>query len=92
MLPANDARPLIHWAVRGNHPSVAALLLANGVKLDCEHPHDGALLHLAAAHGNAELVEDLISAGANVNQPNSLRSSSKSIVQPLVATWLPGDC
>ena len=62
-----DGVTALHWAsYRGNTNSVKLLLAQPGIKLDETDPDGRTALMTAAEHGDAEIVDMLLNAGANV--------------------------
>ena len=63
----NDDSPPLHYAVLGDHPKVAEILLANGADVDMKRKDGQTPLHTAAEQGHNDIVTLLIDQGADVN-------------------------
>jgi len=66
----NEGTPL-HQAVMGNHPDIAAWLLANGANVDSKNQSGGTPLHTAAEQDRLKLAELLVSHKANPNEKSA---------------------
>ena len=55
----------LHGAAAGRHIEVCRLLIASGADVNATQQHDFTPLHAAAQHGDNELVELFLSAGAD---------------------------
>ena len=68
--PSDTGLTALHWAVVGNHPAVAELLLENGADPNLTLQHDEArapALYFAAVNGYTAMAEKLLEYGADVN-------------------------
>lgn len=52
----DHAFSLLHWASKEGHVAIADLLLSRGARVNATNMGDDTSLHLAAAHGNREIV------------------------------------
>lgn len=52
----DHAFSLLHWASKEGHVAIAELLLSRGARVNATNMGDDTSLHLAAAHGNREIV------------------------------------
>jgi ankyrin repeat protein len=55
----------LHSAASGRHHEVCRVLIAAGADINATQRHEFTVLHAAAKHGDAELVELFLSAGAD---------------------------
>ena len=62
----NERASALHFAVRGNHPEIARLLIEQGARVDIRDVNDLTPLHNAAWSGDMEMVKLLIESGADI--------------------------
>lgn len=46
----------MHWAAKGGHSKIAEMLINRGARVHTTNMGDDTPLHLAAAHGNRDIV------------------------------------
>lgn len=62
----SESAPIFMAAVEGSPEAIAAVCVADPASVARKHPHNGATpLHLAALHGHAQCVDELLSWGAD---------------------------
>lgn len=66
------ARPLLHQAAEEDNRAALHAILKSGVPVDSRDGHGNTALQVAAAHGRAECVVQLVAAGAAVDASNGL--------------------
>ena len=77
-----DSFTALFWASsRGNKDSVKLLLAQPGIKLDLINNDGDTALMTAVEHTNAEIVEMLVKAGANVSVTNKHGETAPSLAQ-----------
>jgi ankyrin repeat protein len=69
------------WAVLRGHAAVVAALAAHGVPIDLPDPWGDTPLMVAARHNRAEVIEALLSAGANLAHRNRRGQRAADIAQ-----------
>ena len=76
----------LFWAsARGNNNSAKLLLAQPGIKLDVRNMDGDTALMAAAEHGQAEIVDLLLKAGANVSLVNQRSEAATSLAQKTLA-------
>jgi len=65
--PGGDGTPALHWAVRADDLETAQRLLKAGADAKLANRYGLVPIGLAAANGNAAMIETLVSAGADPN-------------------------
>ena len=69
--PQTDGTTALHWAARADNADEVRRLLRAGARADVANRYGVTPLALAAANGNAAILDLLIAAGADPNAPSS---------------------
>jgi ankyrin repeat protein len=74
-------------AILNNQTSAVQFLLEQNANVDKVHPLYGAPIHAAVIGGNVDVLQLLIAAKANVQQPNAQGMSALQTVDQARASW-----
>jgi ankyrin repeat protein len=77
----NERASALHFAVRGNHPEIARLLIEQGARVDIRDVNDLTPLHNAAWSGDMQMVKLLIESGADIRATSNDGSTPLSCAQ-----------
>jgi ankyrin repeat protein len=83
---AVDGTTALHWATRGDHLAIAAVLLRAGADASATDRYGIRPLYLAAENGNAEMIRRLLDAGAD---PEAVDPAGETVLMTAARTGLP---
>jgi Ankyrin repeats (3 copies) len=87
LMGSMPARSALIAAILNNQTSAVQFLLEQNANVDKVHPLYGAPIHAAVIGGNVDVLQLLIAAKANVQQPNAQGMSALQTMDQARASW-----
>ena len=86
--PQGDGATALHWAVYVNDADATALLIRAGASVDTPNNYGVTPLGLASSNGNAAIIDQLVTAGADPNDPShAVNAGETPLMLAAAASW-----